>query len=298
VSILVTGGNGRLGRAVLAQLGTEGLSGVRRSGIPGSVQIDSEGRIDTAMLAGVTAIINCAGRVTGTTAEIDAANIAYPLALARAARDAGVPRFVQVSSFSVYGRVEHIDAVTPLMPDGDYGRSKVAAEQGLAALATPAFTTVALRLPFMFSVCEPALMGRLVPLVRRMHVLPVRSGAVARRSMITYAGAAQALLVAARMPVNGASTPAAADPRPLALDAIAQALRDRGHRVATLPLPGAAIAIAARLVPGVVDRLFRSSVLVDSANMMRDGTAYPVVDELAGYIARLDRGSAGQAGEN
>lgn len=298
MTILVAGGNGRLGRAVLTQLGATGVAGVRRPGVAGSVRIDDDGHVDPAALAGVTSIVNCAGRVTGTAAEIHAANVAYPLQLARAARAAGVPCFVQVSSFSVYGRVEHIDADTPLAPEGDYGRSKITAEQGLAALASADFATVALRLPFMFSVNEPALMGRLVPLVRRLHLLPVRRGAPARRSMITYAGAAEALLIAARGTPSGASLAAAADPRPLALDAVARALRAQGHRVATVPLPGAAIALTARLVPGIADRLFRSSVLADDQNMLRGGTAYPVADELAIYIEQLDRRSAGQAAEN
>lgn len=116
--------------------------------------------------------------------------------------------------------------------------------------------------------------------------------------MITYAGAAEAMLIVAGMPTDGASALAAADPRPLALDAIAQALGAHGHHVATLPLPGAAIAVAARLVPGIADRLFRSSVLADTQNILRDGTAYPVADELAAYIEQFDRCAAGQAAEN
>lgn len=298
MSILVTGGNGRLGRAVLAQLGAEGIAGVRRPNIPGAMLIDDDGRVDLKTLTGIDAIVNCAGLAAGATDEIDRANTVYPLTLARAARDAGVGRFVQVSSFSVYGRVQRINTTTSLAPEIDYGRSKLAAEEGLSALAAPGFAVTALRLPFMFSMRDPALMGRLVSLVRRLGLVPIRSDVPAKRSMITYAGAAEALLIALRNTVEGAVVAAAADPRPFALIDIRDILRANGHRVGTLPVPDVIVALASRLVPGSSDRLFRSSLLADEANMMRHGTAYPVLAELAAYVTRLDGGTAGQADES
>ncbi|KTT69246.1 NAD-dependent epimerase/dehydratase family protein [Sphingomonas sanguinis] len=299
MSILVAGGNGRLGRAVLAQLGQNGRAAVRHRGTAGAIFIDSDGNVDPADLAGVTAIVNCVNLVHGTTADINRANVAYPRVLARAAREAGVQRFVQVSSFSIYGRAERIDAATPLAPESDYGRSKLVAESELAALATPNFSVVALRLPFMFSLEEPALMGRLVPLIQKLHFVPVRAGIPVQRSMITYAGAAEALLCALHSDSqDGAGTVVAADPRPLELGDIGQALRARGHRVATLPVPKFAIVAARRVVPGIVDRLFRSNILAHDINMMRDGTAYPVTAELAAYIEEWNRGRAGHAEES
>ena len=294
MTILVTGGSGRLGRAVLGQLGAEGVAGMRRPGATGAVLIDSEGNVDPAALVGVTAIVNCAGRVTGTQAELDLANVQYPVAIARAARDAGVARFVQVSSFSVYGRVERIDAFTPIAPENDYGYSKVSAERALEALCTARFETIALRLPFMFSAHDPALIGRLVTLVRRAHLLPVRVNGGTYRSMITYSGAAEALLAAAQGKVRGSYVSAAADVTPLDLSTIARLLQERGYHVATLPMPNFAISAAAKVAPAIADRLFRSSVLADDANLMRDGTAHPVEAELIAYIHQLKRVSARQ----
>lgn len=295
MTVLVTGGNGRLGRAVLAQLGGEGIAGVRRPGIPGSVLIDSQGHIDRAALTGITAIVNCAGRVTGTPEELEAANVTYPLALARSARDAGIARFIQVSSFSVYGRVEQIDAGTPIAPQGAYGHSKVQAEDALLALATDEFAPVVLRLPFMFSARDPALIGRLISLVRRLHIFPMRAAGRTRRSMITYAGAAEALLAAARDENIKAGILVAADATPLDLADMVGLLRDQGFGVAMLPIPHLVISAAMRVVPGIVDRLFRSSMLADDANFMRVGTAYPVAEELAVYVRGLDPTHAGQS---
>ena len=301
MSILVTGGNGRLGRAVLAQLGDKGRVAMRRPDMSGAILVDSDGHVDPAALTGITAIINCVGNLEqGASAEINRANVAYPRTLALAAREAGVTRFVQASSFAVYGRAaELIDAVTPLAPESEYGRSKLAAERELASLAMPSFTVTSLRLPFMFSVQEPALMGRLVPLIRKLHFVPVRARMPARRSMITYAGSAEALLRMLHSDArDGSVTAAAADPQPLELADIAWALRAAGHRVATVTVPKIVTAMAGRVAPGIADRLFRSSILADDINRMRGGTAYPVAAELAAYIEKWNQGRAGQADES
>ncbi|MEG8047521.1 NAD-dependent epimerase/dehydratase family protein [Sphingomonas aerolata] len=184
--VLVTGGNGRLGRAVLAALGDRGVGGVRGEGINGAIAIDSAGTVDAARLAGIDAVINCANLVSGTQADIEQANRLYAVAVARRARAAGVGRFVQVSSFSIYGDAERIDGETSLAPQTDYARSKLAAEHELADLATRDFRVVSLRLPFMFSASEPALLGKLVTAMLKLRMVPVPRGSASRRSMITY----------------------------------------------------------------------------------------------------------------
>ena len=56
--ILVTGGNGRLGRAVLTALGARGVAGIRRRALgDDAVLIEGNGVVDPAALAGVTAIM-------------------------------------------------------------------------------------------------------------------------------------------------------------------------------------------------------------------------------------------------
>jgi nucleoside-diphosphate-sugar epimerase len=68
--------------------------------------------------------------------------------LARAARDAGVRRFVFASSCSIYGTSgadELVDEDAPLRPLTVYAESKVRAEEDLIALADDAFSPVLLR---------------------------------------------------------------------------------------------------------------------------------------------------------
>lgn len=287
--ILVTGATGRLGKSVLATLGGRGVAGVRRRGsVANGVLVTSDGVVDPTALDGFRAIINCAGRVDGAPDEIEQANVVYPVALARAARAAGVHRFVQVSSFSVFGRTERIDAASPIAPASSYGRSKLSAERALAELNTADFTTAALRLPFMFSAEHPALLGDLVSAMLRVRVLPVLPAKPSRRSMITYAGAAGALIALASSPdiLDGAL--AAADPRPLELATVARAIRARlGRRVAIVPVPAPAAAIVGRIAPGIADRLFRSSVLDGVANILDDAGAHPVEAEMLKILDEL-----------
>ncbi len=67
--------------------------------------------------------------------------------LGRAAREAGVGRFLFSSSCSVYGASPGalIDESAPLNPVTPYGWSKIHAEEGLSALATDEFAPVYLR---------------------------------------------------------------------------------------------------------------------------------------------------------
>lgn len=67
--------------------------------------------------------------------------------LASLARDAGVGRFVFASSCIMYGVSDggDVDEDSPLNPQTDYARSKVAAERALSALASDSFSPVLLR---------------------------------------------------------------------------------------------------------------------------------------------------------
>lgn len=70
------------------------------------------------------------------------------ITLARAARDAGVRRFVFASSCSMYGAAEGDTALTeaaPLRPLTPYAESKVAAEEALSELAGSDFAPVSMR---------------------------------------------------------------------------------------------------------------------------------------------------------
>ncbi len=74
-------------------------------------------------------------------------NCQASVALARLARDAGVGRFLFASSCIMYGMTEaaDVDETAPLDPRTAYANSKVAAEQGISALAGDDFSPVFIR---------------------------------------------------------------------------------------------------------------------------------------------------------
>jgi nucleoside-diphosphate-sugar epimerase len=104
-------------------------------------------------LAGVDAIVHLAALSNDPLGDLDPGmtrnvNCDGTLRLARAAREAGVRRFVFASSCSMYGASgtdEALDESAPLRPLTAYAESKVRAEEGLFALAAPDFAPVSMR---------------------------------------------------------------------------------------------------------------------------------------------------------
>jgi len=75
-------------------------------------------------------------------------NLDATLRVARAAKEAGVGRFVFASSCSMYGASgtdDLLDEAAPLQPLTAYAESKVRAEEGLAALGDDGFAVVSMR---------------------------------------------------------------------------------------------------------------------------------------------------------
>jgi nucleoside-diphosphate-sugar epimerase len=104
-------------------------------------------------VAGVDAIVHLAALSNDPLGDLDRSltlqvNLEGTLRLARAARDAGVRRFVFASSCSMYGAAgtdEALDEQAPLHPLTAYAESKVRAEEGLFDLAGHDFAPVSMR---------------------------------------------------------------------------------------------------------------------------------------------------------
>jgi UDP-glucose 4-epimerase len=233
-------------------------------------------------------VINCAGLSRGSLQQLEQANVCFAEKLARASKQAGVRHFVQVSSFSVFGRVDQIGPASALRPDSAYGCSKLLAERRLAALAADGFEVTILRLPFMFSAEHPGLLRPLLRGMRRFRIMPARvGGQPLKRSMITFDDAAALLVGLVWAPHRGVLS--AADPEPLALSRLAELARHHwGCSIALLPTPRALASVIGLVSPRIGNSLLKSSVLEASINYLGGERGSRVENELAAYFGGRD----------
>jgi len=205
--VLVTGATGFVGRHLLARMGQgedKIVTAGRRppSGVDGSpdhVAIPEIGRQTDwrRALEGCDTVIHLAAQVPLRGIEqrtFDEVNDRGTEALVRQAREAGVSRFVLLSSVFAGGPV-----ISGSVPDTPYGRSKAAAEAHVAGFAGAGRLGVSLRPPLVYGEGAKgnwALLQRLAALP-----LPLPFGAVRnRRSVVSVANLADAIAALLRHP--------------------------------------------------------------------------------------------------
>jgi nucleoside-diphosphate-sugar epimerase len=215
--------------------------------------------VTPALFSGMNTVINCAGVTTGSSELMQQANVETPVHLASIARAAGVKRFVHVSSFSVYGRVSHIDANTPVAPETDYGRSKRTAEERLIALAGTEFSTIPVRLPAIVGAGSQDKLRRLIRLWLRLRRFPAPRAPVLR-SMITVDLAAKALAEIALSDDTGILC--AADSDPFTYENAARAISSGIQgKVGLLKLPNSILWPIEQWAPSLFASLYQQSLL-------------------------------------
>lgn len=206
-TVLVVGGNGFVGQAVVAGLQNHGGYTIQvtvRSPMVfpmvNAVHCGLDLAADTdwsTALSGVDCVIVCAARVhqmrdhaKDPLAEFRAVNTEGTLALARQAVAAGVKRLIFLSSIGVNGAqtTDHpYTASDAPHPHSPYARSKYEAEQGLLALARDSgLEVVILRPPLVYGPNAPGNFARLLSWLRRGVPLPL--GAVKNLRSFVFLG--------------------------------------------------------------------------------------------------------------
>lgn len=162
-------------------------------------------------------------------------------ALARCAIEAGVDRFVYVSTAGVHGSRSGGSAISeasPLSPHDVYTRSKLAGEIAVAnALQSSRTDWVVLRPPLVFGPNPPGNLHRLCRLIDAGIPLPFASISN-RRSMISVWNLADAIRVALHDPAAARAAWLIADDQPLSTPDLVSAIASaRGRSSRLVPLP-------------------------------------------------------------
>ena len=187
--VVVTGATSLIGRAVVTRLHDQGdivtVFQRRPSGLGITEHLGDvadRSAIATAV-AGAEAVVHLAGRValTGSWSQFEETNIRGTQNVIDAAREAGVSRFVHVSSPSVAHSGRSLvgapaGTADPDRARGHYAKSKAQAELIALAADSPGFAVVAIRPHLIWGPGDTQLVARIVGRARAGRLAIVGSG--------------------------------------------------------------------------------------------------------------------------
>ncbi len=304
--ILVTGGSGFVGGAVIRRLAAAAprgvLAAVRRPGIvfPGDVRsVPVDDLLATtdwsAALNGVDCVVHCAARVhvmneesADPLAEFRRVNVAGTAHLARQAAACGVRRFVFLSSVKVNGESTEEDLpftadATPA-PADPYGVSKREAEDVLRGIAgETGLEVVILRPPLVYGPGVKANFASMMRWLARGVPLPFAAVTANRRSLVALDNLVDLIVTCLHHPAAAQQTFLVSDGEDLSTADLLRRMGTALGRPARLfGVPPALLRLAATVAnrPGVYQRLCGSLQLDITKTRQRLGWTPPLsVDE-------------------
>jgi len=267
-TVLVTGANGFVGRAICSQALAAGMRvrGATRSGhdLPDGVQAVTVPNIDgetswTHTLTRCTSVVHCAARVhvmaetaANPLTEFRRVNVLGSVNLARQAAAAGVRRFVFISSIGVNGAVSFQKPFTTQnreAPHSPYAVSKHEAELRLQELATETgMDVVIIRPPLVYGPHPPGNFGLLMSCLQRGVPLPL--GAIHnRRSLVSLGNLVDLILTCITHPAAANQTFMVSDGEDVSTTELLRRMgQAMGHPARLIPVPESFLKIAAGLL--------------------------------------------------
>lgn len=272
--ILLTGANGFVGGHLLSMLDSCKVVIVGRKPLPGSpydffkLELNVHANY-TAALNNVACVVHCAARVhimddksAKPIDEFRAVNTQGTLNLATQAAQAGVKRFVFISTIKVNG--ESTTGRKPFneqeyAPEDPYGISKAEAEQQLLALGQKTgMEIVIIRPPLVYGEGVKANFSSLMSLVNKGLPLPFRAINNNKRSLVSVYNLVDLIKVCIEHPRAANQVFLVSDDHDLSTaEMVAQMAKAQGKKNLALPVPVWCFKLAGKLFnkSNVIDRL-------------------------------------------
>lgn len=304
--VLVTGASGFVGPHVVAaliQAGYRPRLALRRpqpgpAGAEAVVTGDLSAPVDWRVaLEGIDHVVHMAGLAHAGPGLDEALyrriNTEATLELARAAESAGVQRFVYLSSIKALSDAFDGPPLREEMqpaPGDPYGRSKLAAERGLAEID---LDWVALRPVLIYGAGVKANMAALLKLARLPVPLPF-GGLKAPRSLLAVENLGSAILFALTPACPARQSYALSDPEPISVSDMLAAMRSGlGRGPGLLPVPEAWLRRLAQLA-GREETFLKlaGSLVIRPKRLLRAGWR-PQVETKAGLMRLAASSRAG-----
>lgn len=268
--ILVTGATGFIGRALLDRLRADpvfDVSAVVRHwlpSLPSDIQVHEVGDLNASTdlrgaLTKVDVVIHAAARAhvlreeaSNPLTEFRRVNVDATLNLARQAAEAGVKRFIFISSIGVNGAEtldEPFSEISLPAPVTDYAISKYEAEQALQQLLqTMRMELVIIRPPLVYGPDAPGNFGRLLRLVASGLPLPL-GGISNRRSLIARENLVDFIITCVSHPKAAGEVFLVSDGQDLSTtELVRQLAKGMGKRLLLLPVPTGMLKFAATML--------------------------------------------------
>lgn len=288
--ILITGATGFIGTALSLYLQQQGheLRGAVRRPVPQGIPYEAvpvgnlhAGTPWSGALEGIEIVIHLAARIQPPDhAENDPleafrrVNVEATAALARQAAEAGVQRFIHLSTVKVHGETNPPDQMireeAPLAPADAYAVSKAEAEAVLHTIAQETgLETVILRPPLVYGPGVGGNLARLMQWIQRGLPLPLGAVTENRRSLVALDNLVHLIALCVDHPAAAHQTFLVADAQALST---ADLLRVMGKAVGRparlLPVPVPILRTAAALL-GQTDKARRllDSLQVDTSKV-------------------------------